>query len=228
MPRRVFPILLATIAAAVYVVWRTAPDPAEDGTNEVTYRVAPEKSTSAAASTPAPQIDPPQTTTDAPPAAAATPTATAPTAPTVSFDPSVPTDRAIPAIRRADGTLVLPLAAPMVENLHAESQPPENDLEILQDVLAAYRRVFGENPTGGLNAEIVGGLIGQNSRRLAVIPPDSGAISASGELLDRWGTPYFFHPVSREFMQVISAGPDGVLWTGDDIGPPGGLESGPE
>ena len=38
-----------------------------------------------------------------------------------------------------------------------------------------------------------------------------------GELIDRWGTPFFFHQLSREFMQVRSAGPDRRHFTADDV-----------
>ena len=38
-----------------------------------------------------------------------------------------------------------------------------------------------------------------------------------GELVDRWGTPYFFHSVSAEKMEIVSAGPDKELWTDDDV-----------
>jgi hypothetical protein len=119
---------------------------------------------------------------------------------------------------RGDGVRVLPGAEALARELNRGTIEPPEDLEILQNVFAAYRRVFGENPTGGLNAEIVGGLTGKNARRLAILPPDLDAINADGELLDRWGAPYFFHPVSRQVMEVRSAGPDGQLWTRDDVG----------
>jgi hypothetical protein len=35
--------------------------------------------------------------------------------------------------------------------------------------------------------------------------------------LDRFGTPYFFHPISETRIDVRSAGPDRKLWTEDDV-----------
>jgi hypothetical protein len=35
-------------------------------------------------------------------------------------------------------------------------------------------------------------------------------------MCDRWGTPYFFHQVSKTEMEIRSAGPDRRMWTGDD------------
>jgi hypothetical protein len=44
-------------------------------------------------------------------------------------------------------------------------------------------------------------------------------INARGELIDRFGTPYDFHPVSSELLEIRSAGPDKILETADDVAP---------
>lgn len=118
----------------------------------------------------------------------------------------------------AAGVRVLPGAQETVEGFNDPSHPPERDLAIIEEALARFRRVFGRNPPGGENAEIVAGLLGGNSKKLAVIPPDFPAVNAAGELVDRWSTPFHFHPVSATVIEVISAGPDRALWTADDIG----------
>jgi hypothetical protein len=118
----------------------------------------------------------------------------------------------------ADGMRLLPGAREMVEGFNDPSQPPERDLAIIEEALAQFRRVFGRNPPGGENAEIVAGLLGGNAKQLAVIPPDLPAVNAAGELIDRWNTPFHFHPVSGSVMEVLSAGPDRALWTPDDLG----------
>jgi hypothetical protein len=68
-----------------------------------------------------------------------------------------------------------------------------------------------------LNEEFVDQLRGKNSIGIAVLPATLSAIDAEGRLLDRWKTPYFFHPVSAKEMEVRSAGPDRKLWTEDDV-----------
>ncbi len=170
---------------------------------------------------PSPAASPPGAGNPPPPATAqpapGLPGAQALAAPADKEDPAKPTRRTQPAQLRKDGIRVTPGADDLVRELNSETVAAPEDLEILQNVFTAYRRVFGENPTGGLNAEIVGGLTGNNARKLAILPPDLDAINAEGELLDRWGTPFFFHPVSRQIMEVHSAGPDGVLWTSDDV-----------
>ncbi|MCB1228645.1 MAG: hypothetical protein KDN19_00165 [Verrucomicrobiae bacterium] len=110
-----------------------------------------------------------------------------------------------------------PIAHASVETLNQADHSPEADLAFIQDALNTYRAAFHENPFGGENEEIVAGLTGRNARGLVVLPPDHPAINQRGQLLDRWGTPYFFHPVSRDEMDVTSAGPDHQLFTGDDV-----------
>ncbi|HLH53589.1 MAG TPA: hypothetical protein VKY92_08235 [Verrucomicrobiae bacterium] len=42
-------------------------------------------------------------------------------------------------------------------------------------------------------------------------------IDSSGNLIDPWGTPYFFHQLSGMEMEIHSAGPDKIMWTQDDL-----------
>lgn len=67
------------------------------------------------------------------------------------------------------------------------------------------------------NRDFVALWQGANSHRVAWIPPGHAAVSADGELLDRWGAPLFFHRESSRATTLRSAGPDGVLWTADDV-----------
>jgi hypothetical protein len=116
------------------------------------------------------------------------------------------------------GVHLLPGAEAIARDLNAPGHEPGQDIEILEAVLAEYRRIFGSNPAGGLNAEITAALIGRNDRRLAVVTPDLAALNAAGEVVDRWGTPFYFHPVTAARMEILSAGPDRLLWTPDDVG----------
>jgi hypothetical protein len=137
---------------------------------------------------------------------------------TVSSWPPPDPQRARPADRGPDGINILPGAAEIVRDLNAPSQPPERDLEIVGEVFACYRRIFKQNPPGGLNAEIVAALLGANEKKLAVLQQNLPALNAKGEVVDRWGTPFYFHPALSTEMEILSAGPDRQLWTDDDIG----------
>ena len=89
-------------------------------------------------------------------------------------------------------------------------------MEKVRLMLRDYRTLYRENPVG-TNAEIMKAIMGGNPRQAQLGPPEGQSLSAEGELLDRWGTPYFFHQLSADSMEVRSAGPDKTLWTSDDI-----------
>lgn len=83
-------------------------------------------------------------------------------------------------------------------------------------MLRDYRTIAGENPVG-TNAEIMKTLMGDNPRNAVLGPPEGMSLNAEGELLDAWGTPYFFHQISADVMEIISAGPDKRRGTEDDL-----------
>jgi len=106
--------------------------------------------------------------------------------------------------------------ATIIEELHQAEMSGEDDLHLLDTLLLTYRQAVRDNPTGE-NYEIVEALTGSNQKSVAVIPLEHPSISSDGELLDRWGSPYHFHSISSQTMEIRSAGPDGKLWNGDDI-----------
>jgi len=99
------------------------------------------------------------------------------------------------------------------------SSSPAEDLELLRETLgAAFLLVknFRELPLAD-NADFTAFLGGKNSHRVAWVRPGHPLLSASGELLDRWGEPVFFHRESSSRTSLRSAGPDRTLWTEDDV-----------
>ena len=90
-------------------------------------------------------------------------------------------------------------------------------LENTRTALREYGLKFGGNPVGN-NAEITKALNGGNPKQISFLRPDAGyTVSANGELLDSWGTPYFFHQLSAKETEIRSAGPDRKMWTEDDL-----------
>jgi hypothetical protein len=90
-------------------------------------------------------------------------------------------------------------------------------LELVTQLLSDYRLVYQENPVGTENAEIVAQLLGSNPKKTFFIDPALSALNASGELLDRWGSPFVFHPLKSDLMDIRSLGPDKTIWTADDL-----------
>lgn len=115
-----------------------------------------------------------------------------------------------------------PHLATLAARLNSRDHEPEHDLEILEELLSTYRRALGGNPSGD-NSDIAAALIG-DAPRGAFFPRQSTALR-DGQILDRWGTPYWFHPINATTTEIRSAGPDRQLFTSDDIvlnpSPPG-------
>lgn len=94
---------------------------------------------------------------------------------------------------------------------------PEIVLDKMRHMIRDYDAMCGGNPVG-VNAEITAQLSGQNSKHANFINPEDGMrINSNGELVDPWGTPYFFHQLSAHEMEIHSAGPDKIMWTTDDL-----------
>lgn len=97
------------------------------------------------------------------------------------------------------------------------SAEPGDDLELIADLLGDYRLFFKSNPVGSENYEIVEQLLGANDKQISFLDREITSLAPDGLLLDRWGTPYTFHPLTSSVMDIRSAGPDQELWTDDDL-----------
>jgi hypothetical protein len=104
----------------------------------------------------------------------------------------------------------------LADGLNSAGGNVHTDLRLVNAIFLAYRGALRTGNPVGENSEITAALKGRNRLGFAFIPVDCPAINAKGELCDRWGTPYFFHQLSGEQMEIRSAGPDRRLWTSDD------------
>src|SRR5581483_10576360 len=95
--------------------------------------------------------------------------------------------------------------------------PPATVLENMRTAVLSYGHTFGGNPVG-TNPEITSALNGDNPKQIKFLQPDAGMrINGNGELVDNWGTPFFFHQLSGSQTEIRSAGPDRKMWTSDDL-----------
>jgi hypothetical protein len=106
----------------------------------------------------------------------------------------------------------LPLPKPRI----VPSPEALKDMDDIQFMLRDFRARLGGNP-GGTNAEIMKEVMGGNRVQARLGPPEGQKLNEQGELVDRWGAPYFFHQLSMNEMEIRSAGPDRTMWTADDI-----------
>ncbi|MDB6139411.1 MAG: hypothetical protein JWO94_2483 [Verrucomicrobiaceae bacterium] len=103
----------------------------------------------------------------------------------------------------------------LADELASREQTPSRDLEIVNEFVTLYSRAFQGNPIG-LNEDITAVLTGHNPRKGVLFPPNNPMI-VNGQIVDHWGTPYWFHPYTSTQMEIRSAGPDKNLFTADDI-----------
>src|SRR6185503_20139453 len=97
-----------------------------------------------------------------------------------------------------------PIAAP----LNDPGSTIARDLDTVRLILEGWRSNFPRdgNPVGE-NHEITAALMGDNRLELVLIPKNHPALNERGELCDRWGTPFRFHAISGDRMEIRSAGP---------------------
>lgn len=125
--------------------------------------------------------------------------------------PPLPISERPPAMRDLS---IDPYLKEISEQIHHPDQPPEQDLEILEEILSAYRRVAGGNPVGE-NSDFAAALVGEAPQ--GVFLSRGSPALRDGALVDRWGTPYWFHPNTALQVEIRSAGPDLQLFTDDDL-----------
>ena len=94
---------------------------------------------------------------------------------------------------------------------------PAAVLRNMRSVVRNYGAQCGGNPFGN-NREITAKLNGGNPKQIVFLKEEDGMrINERGELIDNWGTPFFFHQISGTEMEIRSAGPDRKMWTPDDL-----------
>ncbi len=138
---------------------------------------------------------------------------------------SVPSPEAADARREKNlpqppRALTAPYDAPasLAADLNSPRSDITRDLNLINDLFTNWRINFPSlgHPFGE-NSEITRALLGENPFRLPLMPRDHPAINAAGELTDRWGTPFHFHALASDRMEIRSAGPDKKFGTADDV-----------
>jgi len=108
------------------------------------------------------------------------------------------------------------IAAAGADTNEPPALPPLTVLDKARVTIHNYHAAFGENPVG-TNPEIAAALQGKNPRQINFLAESGLRLNGKGEILDGYGTPFFFHQISGNEMEIRSAGPDKVMWTADDL-----------
>ncbi len=97
--------------------------------------------------------------------------------------------------------------------------PPENDLTLisrLMDNFTLLVKSAADRPLSA-NEDWAAAFRGMNPAHERFLPDQSIALNGQGQLVDRWGSPLFFHALGEKRFELRSAGPDKKLWTADDL-----------
>lgn len=125
--------------------------------------------------------------------------------------PAPPPPEPPPRDRRAIDPEIQKLADRLIDHV----QTPLNDLEVVHEFFDMYRKAMSQMPVGS-NEDLTAILTGGNPQDGVLFPADSPMI-VNGQIVDRWGSPYWIHPNSGARVEIRSAGPDKSLFTPDDI-----------
>lgn len=120
-----------------------------------------------------------------------------------------------PPAKAREAIIVLPIATEMTP-LNSPETTVDEDLGTIELLISEFAKHNGGNPVGE-NVEITAALMGENPKHLAYLPSKGPFLDSAGQLIDRWGTPYFFHQLSATQTEIMSAGPDRQFNTGDDL-----------
>jgi hypothetical protein len=97
--------------------------------------------------------------------------------------------------------------------------PPENDLTLMSRLMENSLLLLksAANRPLSANEDWADLFRGRNPAHERFLSDGSVALNPQGQLVDRWGTPLFFHALGGGRYAIRSAGPDHTLWTDDDL-----------
>jgi hypothetical protein len=107
----------------------------------------------------------------------------------------------------------------ILEGYAHKSRTAKVDIESVHRLLDVFQLLVksgGSIPLGS-NEDVVLALTGKNPHQVKFLSLEHPAIDKQGRFVDRWETPLYFHAISRDRIEIRSAGPDRRMWTGDDI-----------
>jgi hypothetical protein len=97
--------------------------------------------------------------------------------------------------------------------------PPQNDLTVMSHLMQNSLLLLksAANRPLSANEDWADFFTGKNAAHERFFSDNHPALNAKGQLIDRWGTPLFFHALGGGRYEIRSAGPDKVMWTSDDV-----------
>lgn len=117
-----------------------------------------------------------------------------------------------------DGPVEL-IGEAMLHDYGDPTMSPMNDLKLMAGLmsnLSLLVKSIRDRPMS-VNEDWAAALRGENQAHQRFLPDQHRAYNEAGQLVDRWGTPLFFHALGNRRFEIRSAGPDRKMWTDDDL-----------
>ena len=88
---------------------------------------------------------------------------------------------------------------------------------MIENACLSYMVEYNQMPPATGNKTLTTALLGDNPRHMAFLSLSQNQMNADREMIDEWGTPFRIDRQRKSGVQIISAGPDKVFGTADDI-----------
>jgi hypothetical protein len=101
----------------------------------------------------------------------------------------------------------------------AANETVEHDLTLVSHLMENFLllvKTAADKPLSA-NEDWAAELCGRNPAHERFLPEHHAILDAQRRLVDRWGTPLFFHALGGRRFEIRSAGPDKEMWTADDV-----------
>lgn len=104
----------------------------------------------------------------------------------------------------------------------SKNHTPRDDIRMIQHTISNFRLLNHHIDARwfATNEDLAEILLGKKGLSHPFISNSSHVTSPDGKIIDRWGAPLFFHLQSSDRLEIRSAGPDGTMFTEDDISTP--------
>ena len=124
-----------------------------------------------------------------------------------------------PAGDRTEGTAPPLPGESILRGYASPGSAPENDLTLMSRLMDNFTLLVKDAADRPLSAneDWAAAFRGVNPAHERFLPDQHVALNPQGQLVDRWNTPLFFHPLGNRRHEIRSAGPDRKLWTADDL-----------
>jgi hypothetical protein len=99
----------------------------------------------------------------------------------------------------------------------AKRAKAQNEISQITTACENYKNEYFVLPDSTENYRLTKVLCGDNPRKIAFLTPGPSDMNANGELIDPWGTPFRITFDAKSGPHAVSAGPDKIFGTKDDI-----------